>query len=51
MNPELMTQKLQEIFIQAITLCKENLNSELASEHMLHTFLQNKIALASAYWD
>ena len=41
MNPELMTEKLQELFIKAVSICKENGNSELASEHMMKAFLQD----------
>ena len=41
MNPELMTEKLQELFIKAVSICKENGNSELASEHMMKAFLED----------
>ena len=41
MNPELMTEKLQEILIKAVTICKENNNPELASEHMMKAFLED----------
>ena len=41
MNPELMTEKLQELFIKAVSICKENGNSELASEHMMKAFLDD----------
>ena len=40
MNPELMTQKLQEILFQAISVCKEYSNAELCIEHLLKVFLQ-----------
>ena len=39
MNPELMTEKLQEILMKALTICKENQNPELSSEHMMAAFL------------
>ena len=39
MNPELMTEKLQEIFMKAVSICKQNNNPELASEHLLAAFL------------
>ena len=39
MNPELMTEKLQNILMKAVSICKENNNPELASEHLLATFL------------
>ena len=42
MNPELMTEKLQEILIEAISLCKENSNAELTSEHLIKAFLNNE---------
>lgn len=42
MNPELMTQKLQEIFMKAISICKENRNSELSSEHLIYAFLNDE---------
>jgi len=41
MNPEIMTQKLQEILMKALSICKENDNSELSSEHMMSAFLNN----------
>ncbi len=41
MNPEIMTQKLQEILMKALSICKENNNSELSSEHMMSAFLNN----------
>ena len=41
MNPELMTEKLQEILIKAISICKENNNPELTCEHMLAGFLSD----------
>ena len=39
MNPELMTQKLQEVLMKAISICKENSNPEISSEHMIKAFL------------
>ena len=42
MNPELMTEKLQEIFIKAISICKENNNPELSSEHLMMAFLTDE---------
>jgi ATP-dependent Clp protease ATP-binding subunit ClpB len=39
MNPELMTEKLQEVLFKALNICKENHNSELSSEHMMYAFL------------
>ena len=39
MNPELMTEKLQDILMNALTFCKENSNPELTTEHMLKAFL------------
>ena len=39
MNPELMTEKLQEILMKALSICKENANPELSSEHMMAAFL------------
>ena len=42
MNPELMTEKLQEILMKAVSICKENNNSELSSEHLLAAFLQDE---------
>ena len=39
MNPELMTQKLQEVLMHALSICSENKNSELTSEHMMKAFL------------
>ena len=39
MNPELMTEKLQEILMKALQICKENNNPELSSEHMMAAFL------------
>jgi len=39
MNPELMTQKLQEILMQAISICKQNSNPEFSSEHLMAAFL------------
>lgn len=42
MNPELMTQKLVEILMNALSICKENNNPELSSEHMLAAFLKDE---------
>ena len=39
MNPELMTEKLQEILMKAISIAQENRNPELSSEHMMAAFL------------
>ncbi|MBQ1483436.1 MAG: AAA family ATPase [Erysipelotrichaceae bacterium] len=39
MNPELMTEKLQEVLMKAISICKENSNPELCTEHMMAAFL------------
>ena len=39
MNPELMTEKLQEVLMKALEICKENSNPELSSEHMMAAFL------------
>ncbi len=41
MNPELMTEKLQQILIRAITICKERSNPEIASEHLMVAFLSD----------
>ena len=41
MNPELMTEKLQEIFMKALSYAKDNRNSELSSEHVLKAFLND----------
>ena len=42
MNPELMTEKLQEIIIKALSICKENSNPEIASEHLMAAFLNDQ---------
>ena len=42
MNPELMTEKLQDILMKALSICKENGNPELCSEHLLAAFLQER---------
>ena len=42
MNPELMTQKLQEVLMKAISICKENNNSEISSEHLLKAFFKEQ---------
>ena len=39
MNPEMMTEKLQEVLMKALSICKENGNPELSSEHMMAAFL------------
>ena len=39
MNPELMTDKLHDILMKALSICKENSNPELSSEHMMAAFL------------
>ena len=39
MNPELMTEKLQECLVKALSICQENANPELSSEHMMAAFL------------
>ncbi len=51
MNPELMTEKLQEILMKALSLCQERSNAELASEHLLNAFLQDEdiISLLKGY--
>ena len=41
MNPELMTEKLQRVLIDALTMCKEASNPELCSEHMIAAFLKD----------
>ena len=41
MNPELMTEKLQRVLIDALTMCKEANNPELCSEHMIAAFLKD----------
>ena len=40
MNPELMTEKLKEILIKAISICKEMSHTEITSEHFMQAFLQ-----------
>lgn len=39
MNPELMTEKLQDILMKALSILNERNNPELTSEHMLCAFL------------
>ena len=39
MNPELMTEKLQEILMRALSIAQENHNPELSCEHMMAAFL------------
>ena len=39
MNPELMTEKLQEILMRALSITQENHNPELSCEHMMAAFL------------
>ena len=41
MNPELMTEKLQEILMKALQICTENKNPELTSEHLMAAFLND----------
>ena len=41
MNPELMTEKLQEILMKALQICTENRNPELSSEHLMAAFLND----------
>ena len=42
MNPELMTDRLKDILIKAITICKDLNNPELTSEHFLISFLDDE---------
>ena len=42
MNPELMTEKLQEIFMKAISICKQNNNPELSCEHLFVAFFEDE---------
>ena len=42
MNFELMTEKLQQIFIKAITLVKDNKNPELTLIHLLKVFFDDE---------
>ncbi len=42
MNPELMTEKLQMILMNALSLCKEHGHSELSSEHLLSVFFNEE---------
>ncbi|MBR5755557.1 MAG: hypothetical protein IKX97_07055, partial [Erysipelotrichaceae bacterium] len=42
MNPELMTEKLQMILMNALSLCKEHNHSELSSEHLLSAFFNEE---------
>ncbi|MBQ6560159.1 MAG: AAA family ATPase [Erysipelotrichaceae bacterium] len=42
MNPELMTEKLQMILMNALSLCKEHGHSELSSEHLLSAFFNEE---------
>ncbi len=42
MNPEMMTEKLQDVVMKALSICKENNNPELCSEHMLAGFLEQE---------
>ena len=41
MNFEQMTQKLQQILIRALTICKDLSNPELSSEHLFKAFLED----------
>ncbi len=51
MNFDGMTEKLQNVVLKAVMLCKDNRNPELASEHLLHAFLEDEdiIALLQSY--
>ena len=40
MNPELMTEKLRDVLIKAVSICKEMSHTELATEHFMQAFLQ-----------
>jgi ATP-dependent Clp protease ATP-binding subunit ClpB len=39
MDPEMMTEKLQDILMRALSICKEAGNAELSSEHFMEAFL------------
>ncbi len=39
MNPEMMTEKLQNILMRALSICKDMRNAELSSEHFMEAFL------------
>ena len=41
MNFETMTEKLQNILIKALTICKDNGNPELTLEHLFKAFLDD----------
>ncbi|MDO5440656.1 MAG: AAA family ATPase [Erysipelotrichaceae bacterium] len=41
MNIEEMTEKLQEVLMKALMICKDNRNPELNLEHLLKAFLDN----------
>ena len=41
MNFETMTEKLQQILIKALTICKDNQNPELSDEHLIKAFLED----------
>ena len=42
MNPDLMTEKLQMILMNALSICKEHGHSELSSEHLFSAFFQEE---------
>ncbi|MBR5755592.1 MAG: AAA family ATPase [Erysipelotrichaceae bacterium] len=42
MNPESMTEKLQNVLMKAVSICQENRNAELSSEHLMTAFLQEE---------
>ena len=42
MNPEMMTEKLQEVLMRALSICRDSRNSELASEHFMTAFLEQE---------
>ena len=41
MNFETMTEKLQQILIKALTICKDNQNPEIGDEHLIKAFLED----------
>lgn len=41
MNFETMTEKLQNVLIKALTICKDNGNPELCDEHIMKAFLDD----------
>ncbi len=42
MNPDLMSEKLERIFVEALTRCKELKHTELRLEHLLSAFLSDE---------